>query len=133
MMAALAAIPGAISVIAAAETVATSAPLTKDTFVALRGSSFQIASGSTRQVLTLVSVEDIPEPVPPDTTLFAVQPPTSAPTPKLTAFSLRFQGGVKQLKQGTYTFQHERTGPFRLFTVPSQDGQLFYTAIFNRL
>jgi uncharacterized protein DUF6916 len=93
----------------------------------------QVTSHTTRQVLTLVSVEDIPEPTPPDTTLFAVQPTESAPTPKVTAFSLRFYGGIKQLKQGTYTLQNERTGEFRLFIVPSGDGQLFCTAIFNRI
>ena len=133
MLVALAAIPAGLSVIADAKTLVPSAPFSKDTFAALEGSNFQVTSHSTRQVLTLVSVEDIPEPAPPDFARFAVQPPKSAPTPKLTAFSLRFYGGVKQLKQGTYTFQHEKIGEFRLFIVPSGDGQLFYTAIFNRI
>lgn len=133
VLAALAAMPTALSLGAYAETRAASTPLSKDTFMPLKGSSFQVTSGSSRQSLTLVSVDDMPEPAPLDTARFAVQPPKSAPTPKLTTFSLRFYGGIKKLKQGTYTFQHEKIGEFRLFIVPSGDGQLFYTAIFNRI
>ncbi len=102
-------------------------------FASLKGSSFEVTSGSTRQALTLVSVDDIPEGVPPDRTSFDVAPPKSAPTRKLTTFSLLFYGGVKRLKQGTYSFQHESTGQFNLFIVPTGGKQLFYTAIFNRL
>lgn len=133
MWAALAAMPSTLSVMAAAQTKAASSPLSKDMFASLKGSSFQVTSGSSRQALTLVSVDDIPEPALPYTASFAVPPPPSAPTPKLTAFSLRFYGGIKKLKQGTYSFHHEKTGQFSLFIVPSGNGQLFYTAIFNRL
>jgi len=133
MLAALAAMPAAPSLSAYAEMRNPSNPLSKDTFMALKGSSFQVTSGSDRQWMTLISVDDIPEPAPPDFARFAVQPKKSAPTPKLTTFSLRFYGGIKKLKQGTYTFQHEKIGEFRLFIVPSGDRQLFYTAIFNRL
>jgi hypothetical protein len=133
MWAALAAMPSALSVMADAEMTATPAALSKDMFASLKGSSFEVTSGSTRQALTLVSVDDISEPVPPDHTSFDVAPPKSAPTRKLTTFSLRFYGGVKRLKQGTYSFQHESTGQFNLFIVPTGGKQFFYTAIFNRL
>jgi len=115
MLAALAVMPAGLSAIAGAKTVAPSARLTKDTFASLLGSSFQVTSHSTRQWLTLVSVEDLP------------------PNPPVTGFSLRFYGGSKELVQGTYTLHNETTGKFSLFIVPAGDGQLFYTAIVTRI
>jgi hypothetical protein len=131
MWAALAAMPAGLSVSANAGTKA-AYPVSKDLFTSLEGSTFEVTSGSTHQTLTLVSVDDIPAPIPPDPARFDVQPPRGAQAVSTTAFSLRFYGGTRNLKQGTYKFQNSATGSFNLFIVPGTNPQ-FYIAIFNRL
>jgi len=116
MWAALAAMPAALKATALAGTKPT-VPLSEAVWTSLLGSTFQVKSGSTVQTLTLVSVEDYPAP---------------NPASQLTSFSLRFYGGVKQLKQGTYTFQNATIGKVSLFMVPGNN-PLFYEAIFNLL
>ncbi|MGA8213807.1 MAG: hypothetical protein WB799_09440 [Candidatus Sulfotelmatobacter sp.] len=132
MLAALAAMPAALHVSALAEVKPDSIPLSKDVWTSLQGAAFEVTSGSTRQMLTLVEVEDFPESAQPEPGSFAVGPAKRRPTPPLTAFSLRFYGGLKQLKQGTYSFENEKTGKFSLFIVPGKN-PFFYHAVFNRL
>ncbi len=106
--------------------------LTRTLFESLKGASFQVTTGSTRQYLTLTAVEDL-ETAPAAATL-AKNPPlnvTQAPQPD--AYRVRFYGGTKLLRQGTYPFQNPRTGAFSVFIVPSGDGQMNYTAIFNHI
>lgn len=121
LWAAVAAMPTALRVAALAQP-KSGLPLTKELWTALQGSAFDVTSGTNHQTLTLVAVEDAPAP-----------PQSGAgSTPQLTAFTLRFYGGVKQLKQGTYSFKGDKTGGFSLFIVPGND-PLFYDAVINRL
>lgn len=73
--------------------------------------------------------------------LVAVDDLRESPSPQDDAkgiehFALRFEGPSSlPLSQGTYSVKHDTLGKFKLFIVPSGDGQsgLSYTAIFNRL
>ena len=117
MWAAVAAMPASLAAVANAK--AKTPPLTESMFTSLMGSTFTIGSGSNQQTLTLVAVDDIP----PRT------PPTS---PTASTFTLRFYGGTKNLKQGTYKFDNATMGSFKMFIVPGSNPQ-FYNATFNHL
>jgi hypothetical protein len=57
-------------------------------------------------------------------------------TPRVEQFSLIFRGPLApHLKQGTYTFEHEKLGAFDLFVVPlgPDSTGMSYQVIFNRL
>ena len=60
------------------------------------------------------------------------------PSPQLEQFTLRFRGpGDRAMAQGTNRVEHDLTGPFDLFIVPSgrdREGRhRYYEAVFNRL
>jgi hypothetical protein len=132
ILAALAAMPAALKVIALAQTKPDTLPVSKEVWTSLQGAAFEVKSSSTRQMLTLVEVEDMAEPAAANPGRFAAGRERVPLTPTATNFSLRFYGGVKKLKQGTYTFENEKTGKFPLFIVPGKD-PLYYHAIINRL
>jgi len=88
-------------------------------------STFAVSSpaGATNW-LTLLSVEDMPAP--------AYQSPVAniqAATPVFETFALNFSGSGEDLPQGTYSFDHQLTGQFQLFIVPS--GHSNYVAIIS--
>lgn len=132
MLAALAAIPAALKVTALAQTQSDTLPVSKEVWTSLQGEAFEVTSSSTHQMLTLMEVEDMAEPAAASPARLAAGRAKAALTPTATNFSLRFYGGVKQLKQGTYAFASEKTGKFRLFIVPGKN-PLNYDAIINRL
>jgi hypothetical protein len=132
MLAALAAMPAALKVTALAQTKSDTLPVSKEVWTSLQGEAFEVTSSSTRQMLTLMEVEDMEAPAAASPARFAAGRAKVPLTPAATTFSLRFYGGVKRLKQGTYMFENEKTGKFRLFIVPGKN-PLYYHAIINRL
>lgn len=136
MLAALTALPGAAfaaeRAIAAVAPSATSTKFSKEQFVALQGSVFEVLA-HVPQSLTLLSVDDIPAPPAPNLASFAVMPKSLAPDRNVVAFALHFRGGSTRLASGNWLVKNDTLGEFRMFLVPSRDGQLLYTAIFAHL
>ena len=132
ILAAFAAMPAALKVTALAQTKSDTLPVSKEVWTSLQGEAFEVTSSSTRQMLTLMEVEDLDEPAAANPGRLAAGRAKVPLTLAATSFSLRFYGGVKKLKQGTYTFENEKTGKFSLFIVPGKN-PLYYYAIINRL
>ncbi len=96
------------------------------------GETFKVTVPNAQPVwVTLLAVEDLPQPAIPNAASFAVRNKSAAAGPGTSGFTLRF-GSSSSLPQGTYLFQHSKLGSFALFTVPGSDGQS-YTAVINRL
>lgn len=112
--------------------------LSRQLFEGAVGSSFNVSSvaGNTQPVsLQLAAVEDLPALVPVNPGSMAVPPPqSSSPAVTTVGFMLSFTGGPSTgLKQGTYLFEHDAFGQFKLFIVPLGQTPQAYTAVFNQL
>jgi hypothetical protein len=97
-------------------------PLTKRTFLALRGERFVVQRDSRHAALELVSVTDF------DASRTGGQ--------RTECFALRFrQVRGRHLAQATYLFHHHSVRPFHLFIVPGAADRKTrsVTAIINRL
>ena len=110
--------------------------LTQDAFAQAVGSAFKVSTVSGKNEvfwLTLLSVQDMQAPLPPNPASMAVPPPAAISNAAQTsAFSLNFSGGPAQgVGQDTYFFAHPELGQFALLIVPAGPEQ--YVAVVNRL
>jgi hypothetical protein len=111
-------------------------PLTKESFAGVVGSTFRVydRAGSSPSWLTLLSVNELPGPVPVNPASFAVMNKKATSGPTTSGFVLHFNGSAPApLAQDTFLLQHAELGQFALFLVPAGDGQQLYVAVVNRL
>jgi len=107
----------------------------RQSFLHCMGESFSVQSKNSQQVwLTLTALADFPALQPVDPASLNVPPPKSSASPVETeAYFLTFHAALsKPLAQGSYSFDHEKMGPFSMYISPGGDGET-YIAVVNRL
>ena len=90
-------------------------PLSREMFLPLVNSPFELTAGERRVWLTLISVVEL----------------NRTNQPGLESFALRFYAPGTGLAQDTYTLRHDAAGSIPLFLVPS--GDTGYVAVISHL
>jgi hypothetical protein len=107
----------------------------RQSFLHCVGESFAVQAKDNQQVwLTLTAVTDFLALQPVNPASLDVPPPRStAPATETEAYFLTFHAALsKPLAQGSYSFDHEKMGPFSMYIAPGSDGET-YGAVVNRL
>lgn len=107
----------------------------RHSFLRCVGESFSVQSKDSQQVwLTLTALTDFPAPLPVNPAILNVPPPKSlAPPVETEAYFLTLHAALnKPLAQGSYSFDHEKMGPFSMYISPGSDSET-YIAVVNRL
>ncbi|ABF41457.1 hypothetical protein Acid345_2456 [Candidatus Koribacter versatilis Ellin345] len=112
------------------EAAGNSVKLSRTLFESAAGSSFEVQSGTTKQYLTLLKVEDLQAAPVVGAGAFAKNPSANASMTQTSGYFLVFTGGSKPLAQGTYTFKSASLGSMQIFIVPTGNRQMQYVATF---
>jgi hypothetical protein len=106
----------------------------RQSFLRCIGESFSVQSKDNQVWLTLTALTDFPAAEPVNPASLNVPPPKSSAAPVETeAYFLTLHAALsKPLAQGSYSFDHEKMGPFSMFIAPGSDGET-YVAVVNRL